>query len=290
MRKIPRLGAVLSLALGTALLGASAAGAASGGNACSGTLASPGVLAGTYHGNVTVTGLCVVDSGAAVINGNLVIAAGGAVGAAFALNHATGTGTSSLTVRGNVTVGAGGVLSLGCEPAGEPCPDDPAATTAHRVLGSVTAWSPLGVVFYGDHIGGSVMVSVGGGGVSCDPPFPGIFAAVNSPPFSDAEDNVIGGNLTFTGLKSCWLGSIRNKVGGNVTITSNTLADPTADMIVSNHVGGNLVCFDDSPAAQFAVGGSANQVRGMAAGQCGFHVKQPNPAPDGPLQLISVRG
>lgn len=290
MQKILRLAAAVALALGTAVLGAGAAGAAATSTTCTGTLESPGVLAGTYHGNVTVTGLCVVNSGAAVINGNLVIADDGAVGAAFALNHATGTGTSSLTVRGNVTVGSGGVLSLGCEPAGEPCSDDPTATTAHRVLGNVQASSPLGVVFYADIIGGNVSVAGGGGGVSCDPPFPGIFAAVNSPAFSDAEDNVIGGNLTFTGLKSCWLGSIRNSVRGNVTITGNTLADSTADMIVSNHVGGNLACAGNSPAAQFAVGGSANQVRGFAFGECGFRVKKPNPAPDGPLQPISVRG
>jgi hypothetical protein len=289
MQKILRLAAVMSLALGTAVLGASTA-QASAGTTCTGTLESPGVLVGTYNGNVTVTGLCVVDSGAAVINGNLVIRADGAVGAAFALNHATGTGTSSLTVRGNVTVGSGAVLSLGCEPAGEPCSDAPDATTAHRVLGNVSASSPLGVVFYADRIGGNVQVSGGGGGVSCDPPFPGIFASVDSPAFSDAEDNVIGGNLTFTGLRSCWLGAIRNSVGGNVTMTGNTLADPTADMIVSNHVGGNLTCTGNSPAAQFAVGGSANQVRGNAAGECGFGVKKPNPAPDGPLQPISVRG
>jgi hypothetical protein len=190
----------VSLALGTAVLGTGTAAAATS-QTCTGTLQSPCVLAGTYKGNVVVTGLCLVNSGAAVIDGNLVIAADGAVGATYARNDVAGTGTSSLTVRGNVTVGSGGVMALGCDPAGEPCVDDQSATTAHRVL-----------------------------------------------------------------------------------------ADPTADMIVSNHVGGSLACAGNSPAAQFAVGGSANVVRGFAAGQCGFTVKKPNPAPDGPLQPISVRG
>lgn len=290
MLKILRLAATLSLALGTAVLGTGAAAAAAASQTCTGTLESPGVLAGTYNGNVVVTGLCLVNSGAAVINGNLVIAPDGAVGATYVLNHAAGTGTSSLTVRGNVTVGSGAVLALGCEPAGEPCVDDASATTAHRVLGNIQASSPLGVVLYADSIGGNIQVTGGGGGVTCDPPFPGIFAAVGSPAFTDAEDNVIGGNLTYTGLKSCWLGAIRNSVRGNVAVTGNTLADPTADMIVSNHVGGGLACVGNSPAAQFAVGGSANLVRGSAAGECGFGVKKPNPAPDGPLQPISVRG
>jgi hypothetical protein len=290
MLKILRLAATVSLALGTAVLGTGAAAAAATSQTCTGTLQSPGVLAGTYKGNVVVTGLCLVNSGAAVIDGNLVIAADGAVGATYALNDVAGTGTSSLTVRGNVTVGSDAVLALGCDPAGEPCVDDQSATTAHRVLGNIRGVSALGVALYADRIGGNVLVAGGGGGVSCDPPFPGFFGAVGSPAFSDAEDNVIGGNLTYTGIKSCWLGAIRNTVRGNVSVVGNTLADSTADMIVSNHVGGSLACIGDSPAAQFAVGGSANVVRGFAVGQCGFTVKKPNPAPDGPLQPISVRG
>ena len=290
MLKILRLAATVSLALGTAVLGTGAAAAATTSQTCTGTLQSPGVLAGTYKGNVVVTGLCLVNSGAAVINGNLVIAADGAVGATYALNDVAGTGTSSLTVHGNVTVGSGAVLALGCEPAGEPCVDDQSATTAHQVLGDIRAVQPLGVALYADTIKGSVYVTGGGGGASCDPPFPGFFGAVGSPAFSDAEDNVIGGNLTYTAIKSCWLGAIRNSVHGSVAVVGNTLADSTADMIVSNHVGGSLACVANSPAAQFAVGGSANVVRGVAVGQCGFGVKKPNPAPDGPLQPISVRG
>src|SRR5579862_354302 len=97
-----------------------------GAQTCSGTFASPGVLSGTYSGNVLVTGVCLVNAGPAVINGNLSIeGSGAAVAAVFALNDHTGTGTSSLTVNGNVEVRDGATFFLGCIPRSFACLDDP---------------------------------------------------------------------------------------------------------------------------------------------------------------------
>ena len=111
MPKILRLAAITSLVLATVVLRAGTAGAAEthhqARNTCTGTLAAPGVLAGTYRGNVVVTGVCLVNGGAAVIRGDLILAPGSALNATFALNDVAKTGTSSLTVRGDVKVGYG---------------------------------------------------------------------------------------------------------------------------------------------------------------------------------------
>jgi len=301
MRKVLRLAAITSLVLATVMMGAGAAGAAEThhpqSNTCSGTVASPGTLAGVYRGNVVVTGVCAVDGGAAVIKGNLIIAPGAALNATFALNVA-GTGTSSLTVFGNVLVGAGAVSAIGCEPVFSPCSDDPAAanggngtlTGRNHIFGNYVALNALTVITHATKINGNLVYSGGGGGVSCAVPSSGILAAIGSPPYFDSEDNTIGGSLTITGLQTCWMGALRNNVRGNVLVLKNTMADPDASEVLTNRVVGSIACFSNSPAVQYGDStGSPNQVRGFAFGECAFSVRQPNPAPNGPLEPISVK-
>src|SRR5580692_4478085 len=108
MLRVLRFAAIASLAFGTVVVGASAAGAATGTDhqpvsVCKGTLASPGVLAGTFHGNVVVIGACAVNGGAAVIRGDLILTPGSVLNAMFALDDVTGKGTSSLTVFDDVS-------------------------------------------------------------------------------------------------------------------------------------------------------------------------------------------
>jgi hypothetical protein len=293
MLKILRVAAITSLVLGTIALGAGAAGAAENPpNTCTGTLPSPGVLAGTYHGDVVVTGLCLVDGGAAVIKGDLILAPGAALGGTYVHNDVAGTGTSSLTVLGDVEVGSDAVLAMGCNPKTTPCTDDPKATGQNLVTGEVRGVHALGVIVYASTIKGDLSVLGGGGGVTCAPPFPGIFAEVGSPAFSDAEDNTIGGDLKITGLQTCWAGALRNSVRGNVLVADNTMAEADADIILANHVGGSIACFGNTPAVQYTIDSSLNSpnlVRHHASGQCGFKVRQPSPAPDGPLTPISVK-
>lgn len=59
---------------------------------CTGTFKTPGVLAGKYKGGVVVTGVCAVNGGAAVVQGDLILAPGSALNATFALNDVAGTG------------------------------------------------------------------------------------------------------------------------------------------------------------------------------------------------------
>jgi hypothetical protein len=300
MLKVLRLASVTSLALALAVMGASAAGAAETHHqqhrTCTGTLTAPGVLAGTFRGNVVIKGVCAVNGGAAVIKGNLILAPGSVLNATFALNDVAGKGRSSLTVRGNVKVRNRATLAMGCEPNFSPCSDDPNAGTGgtltgkNRVSGDVQASRALAVLLHASKIGGNVSLRGGGGGVTCAVPTSGIFAFLKSPVFSDAEDNNISGNLSITRLRTCWMGALRNQVQGSIFTAHNTMADPDANEVLANHVRGSIACFNNSPATQYGDSmSSPNRVQGRAFGECAFKVRQPNPAPSGPLAPISVR-
>ena len=266
---------------------------------CSGTSASPAPLPGGTYSAVTVTGVCTVNAGQVVVTGNVTVDPGAALVAAFA-NNDGGSGTSGLTVDGDIDVGSGATLLLGCEAAHFACIDDPNQSSptlnaAETVKGSVVATDPLGVILHLTAVGGDASQAGGGGGLSCTPT--GIFAKFGSPVYSDYEDNTVGGNLRVTGLTSCWLGGLRNKVGGSVTYADNTLADPDANEILTNQIAGNFLCSNNSPVMEYGDSqGSPNRVGGFATGQCAFGVEQPNPAavpgkggnPAGPLTPISV--
>ena len=267
---------------------------------CTGTPTSPGPLPSGTYAAVTVTGVCAVNDGQVVVTGDVTVNSGATLVAAFANNDVGGSGTSGLSVDGNIDIGSGGTLLLGCEAAHFACVDDPdqsnpTLNASETVKGSVVATDPLGVVVHLSTIGGDAAQSGGGGGVNCTPS--GIFSLFGAPVYSDYEDNTIGGNLRITGLNSCWLGGLRNKVGGSVTYTNNTLADPDANEILTSQIAGNLLCSGDSPPMEYGDShGSPNVVGGFATGQCAFDVEQPNPAPvpgpggnpAGPLMPIAV--
>ncbi|HEV3281012.1 MAG TPA: hypothetical protein VG032_05330 [Acidimicrobiales bacterium] len=276
---------------------------------CTGPLA-----AGTYS-SVMVSGTCNISAGQVVVTGDVTVPAGAnSLLASYALNAGVPATSSGLTVDGNITVGTGGTVVLGCKAADAACFDDPSPSSPTlsspaTVQGSLTATNPLGVVVTNSTIGGDATQSGGGGGVASEgpgcfnPPFPGIFNTFpgvppGSPVYSDYEDNTIGGNLRVTGLNSCWLGSFRNHIGGSATFTGNTLGDPDGNEFLTNQIAGNLLCTGNSPAAQYGdAGGSPNTVGGFATGECAFGVMAPNPAPSpspptpaGPLAPISNPG
>jgi len=251
---------------------------------CTGTLDAPGVLAGTYHSSVVVNGVCFVNGGSATILGDLVVAPGAALNATFAMNDMPGgTGTSSLDVTGNVVVQRGGALFLGCEPNFSQCSDDSdqnggTLTGQNHVGGNLIGFQALGLIVHATTVDGSVADLGGGGGVSCDPPAGTVFAALQSPAFTDFEDNTIGHDLAVVGVQSCWSGSLRNNVGGSLVSANNTMADPDAGEVLQNTIQHDVVCFGNSPAVQFGdSGASPNVVGGHASGECGFDVMSPDP-------------
>jgi hypothetical protein len=272
---------LILLAMGTA---APAMGTSS--TTCTGDLsnlpASAGTIKGVYSGDVVVDGACAVDAGSATINGNLILTPNSTLVAAFA--------SDNLTVKGSIQVKDGAALIMGCNPNSFPCVDNGAGLATVKVLKNLTAEAPLGLVVHNTNVSGKEIVNGGGGGASCDST-PGVFGVFGSPAYIDNEDSTVHGNYTIENVQTCWLGTLRVKVGGNLTDTNNTMADPDAGEVVNNWVGGNISCSGNSPAVQFGDSGAApNQVRGSASGECGFDVLQPDPNYDGGgLQPISVK-
>ncbi len=288
--------ALLALTIAPAVT-AAAATAAPATTAGGGTyICTGGDIAAGYYRSVIVTGVCYTPAGNVVIQGNLTIAPGALLDAVTPGDPTTGTPVVPATVfvGGNVFVGKGAVLLFGCSP-NISCASPP-GITFDRIGGSLIAYGAQAVVVHSAAIGGSASLIGGGGGAAAqtcaaqtagqppladlkpwseDPNFDG------TPVYSDFEDNSIGGGVTVTGLTSCWLGSLRNQVRGNATYVGNTMGDPDALEIDNNLVGGSMTCLNNSPAVQFGDSGAApNLVRGFAAGECGFNVVLPNPAPE----------
>ena len=240
---------------GTGMAAAAPVAPAAGATVCTGTPTAPGTLAGGTYASVEVKGVCAVDGGQAVVTGNVTLDANTGLFAVFAKN-AHGAGTSGLTVNGTILVGTGATLLLGCDAKSQPCVDDnqnaPTLNGPAHVGGSILATNPLGVVVHDTTITHDAIQSGGGGGAfsgpgaGCTPT--GIFASlVQSPVFSNYEDNTIGGNLWVTGLQTCWFGAFRNQVGGSITVAHNTMADPDGNEVLTNHIRGNLICTGNSP-------------------------------------------
>ncbi len=258
---------------------------------CSGTPNSPGVLSGSFD-SVIVKGLCQVNAGVASVEHNLTITNGSALLAAFAKNDKTGSGISRLLVGGDLRVNDGAALLLGCDPQSSPCLDDsqtnPTLSSAARVGDDLIGDEALGIIVHNTTIGGDVRQIGGGGGKNCTPQGP--FAAFGSPVFSAYEDSRIAGDVLLHGLNSCWVGFARDRIGGDLQIDHNRLADPDAIEIVTNHIGGDLVCHEDSRVWDSSETGNdlyprvshPNTVGGDREGQCVLASPVSNPGHNGP--------
>lgn len=212
---------------------ASAAGAAPR-STCSGTFDSPGTLSGTYS-NVVVRGVCGV-TGTTTIKGYLVVARGSTLVALFS--------GADLSVHGNVHVKRHGTLLAGCDPVNGPCIDDPTGSNSIAFARNLVETRPLGAVIQDSTIGGNVVSSGGGGGVTCEPS--GVFAQFGSPVYSTYEHSHIAGNIRIAGYGSCWLGINHDQIGGSVRLLHNRLADPDAIEVLDNTIGRNIVCRKNS--------------------------------------------
>jgi len=266
-----------------------------------------GIVPPGIYKSMTIAGVCYMPAGTIVVRGNLTVAPGALLDAAATLGDPAAGPIlpATVVVGGNVTVGRGAVLVLGCSPAGG-CE----GVTYDRIEGNLTAIKSQAVLMQGVSIGGDATVRGGGGGVIGGPPNSGgCFAPTSripkpwsedpalsqgpngTPQYTDFEDSTIGGNLTVIGVRTCFLASFRDRVGGDVTFAGNATSDPDGMELGSNLIGGNLGCFANVPAAQFGDSFAApNMVRGSALGECGFNVVLRNPS-TGPSvrEHISVR-
>ena len=279
---------VAAMVVPLSLIGPSSVAAAAGAATCSGTTDTPDSLAGGSYSSVSVTGVCFINAGPVTVTGDVTVQPGAALVAVFAHNDG-GSGPSSLTVDGNLIVGDGATLLLGCEASESPCNDDSSVDSHGVVGGSIESTNALGVIVHNSSVGGDVVQTGGGGGPSCAPPSGGFFGFISSPVFSTYEDMTISGNLRVTGITTCWYGSIRDQIGGSFTYANNNFGDPDASENLTNHISGNILCSGNSPASQVGdSGGSPNIVGGFATGECAFSVRQPNESEGGALVPISV--
>jgi hypothetical protein len=296
-RRLARIGA--SVVVVGVMIGGAAVASASGivGPAlytCGGTARHPGVVKGTIPGDLDISGFCVVNAGPAIVTGRLVVDSGSVFAAVYAHNTKTHKGNSHLTVDGDVLVESGATAFIGCNPESA-CLDDP--NSKHPTLvgtatikGSIVSTSALGTIVHVTKIGGSVKHSGGGGGLNCNPQ--GIFKTVTmSPVFSDYEDNTIGGSLSITGMKGCYLGVLRNQIAHSASFKNNKLADKDAIEIGSNVIGGNLACSGNSmvwdttelsPGSTFPRQVKLNTVRGKRSGDCMTESQRTKGGPTGP--------
>lgn len=219
---------------------------------CSGGAIAPGV----YNG-LTVTGDCTITD-EVTINGNVRVVDGAYLDAAY-------VGTK-LTINGNVSVGPDAILGLGCSFGYHDCGFNPGIWRGNvTVNGNIVANQALTMYLDFLTIHGNV-VSNAGGDVSLVDPNGLVFPI---------KDNVIDGNVTVHGWKGAWFGIIRNTVGGNVMV-SNTVGTRLGDgglldstEIVTNRIGGNLICQGNTPVAEIGdSGGSPNIVGGNKIGEC----------------------
>jgi len=210
--------------------GAASAGAAVASPAAHPTVCTGPLAPGTYNGLI-IKGVCIVKKGPVTVNGNVVLKPGSVFNA---------VSTAVLTVRGNILVGSGALLGLGCSPE-VGCK----SLTPDRFNGNILASQALGVIVQSGTISGNVSVTGGGGGKNCkNNPL------LKSPNFSTIEDTVVRGNVSFSGIRSCWFGLIRDHLHGNVSVRGNKWADPDADEIVTNVIFGNVSCPGNTPAPQ----------------------------------------
>ena len=283
--KVICVGALMFFGLLATTSVASAAGPPSGSSYnCTGG----NVKSGTYT-SIIITGVCYMRRGTVVVQGDLTVAPGALLDAASPGDPASHPLVpATVSVGGNVFVGPGAVLFLGCSP-NIFCPT---GITYDHIGGSLTALGALGVVVHSTAIGGSFSLYGGGGGTDTCTSIPALWLedpslangegpGVPIPVFTDAEDNSIGGNLSVAGEQSCYIGILRNEVRGTAAFIGNSMGDPNAMGIVNNLIGGNMICFGNQPAVQYGSTGAApNLVGGFGIGECGFNVVVPNPAPE----------
>jgi hypothetical protein len=250
------LGVCALLAVGIG--GSSAVAKSPSQGSCSGGAIAPGV----YNG-LTVTGDCTI-TGDVTINGRVTVAKGADLEAAF-------LGTR-LTVNGDVKVGQGATLGLGCSFGFHDCGFNPTLWPGNvTVNGNIIATQALTLYLDFSTVHGNVTVNGGGDITLVD------HGAVQDGLVLPIKDNVIDGNVMVQGWEGAWFGIIRNHVGGNVKAThtvgtrldQDTLTFLDSTEIVTNVIGGNLICEQNSPPAQIAdSGGSANTVGGNKIGEC----------------------
>ncbi len=155
-----------------------------------------------------------------------------------------------VTIRNGLFIRQGATFVIG---------DDQHIVNNGTIIGGVHATNAMNVQIHSMTILDGVDIQGGSG------PFGGPFDVT----WNTIEDNYIRGPVTMNGYNGFWMGFIRNKVVGSVTLTNNHLIDDDGNEYVTNVISGNLSCSGNSPAPQIGDSeGSHNIVSGSKLGQC----------------------
>ena len=182
----------------------------------------------------------------------------------------------SVTVNGNVSVGAG--ASLAVEAFNGQTVTVNGNLTANQckfvdLLASLPPFFQPGTIL----VAGNVTIQNCPGGGSFRGPtvtINGNFVCTNSSSVCSAVDGVVQGNVTEddNGTSAVLGGAsvVGNQISGNVDVSGNTGHDRAA-LVSNNTINGNLTCFDnttDIAAPPVSDNGVPNTVSGTKQGQC----------------------
>ena len=222
------------------------------------TECSGGMLASGDYYEVVVHGTCHVPDGASVtVETQLYVTPGSTLDAVT---------TAKVHVKGNLQVGRDAVLGLGCNSE-----TNCATPTTDEVDGNINSAYSTAVILHSDTVKGDITTLNDGPGLNCAPSsqVSAITRLGKTPAYDAFEDNRVGGYITSSGLRSCWMGMERNHVGTNILVSDDSTADPDGNEVAANHANGDLGCYGNSPAAQFGDGPHIpNTVNGTKLGEC----------------------
>ena len=242
-----------------------------------------GAIPGGSYATIKITGDCSMDNEFVFVYGNIDIKP----------NAMLWTTTDMfLWVKGNINVGTGAVLSLGCSDIGcaltpgAPRPTSPVPGSGFWAFvgGNIDADNALAVIVVGVNVVKNVQQD--GGGESCAPVAPvSIKDGFLPGGLSFYLFDTIGGNLSIQHVNACAIFVYDNLINKNVNDNNNTTscgitgplsscvftpgvtvpAGPsTANVIVENGIGGNLNCRNNVPPPDQ----EDNFIGGHATGQC----------------------
>lgn len=207
-------------------------------------------LVGSVVLGVAAFAVAPVAAGAVVTTNCTEFLAPGIYGTVVVPQGAACFSDGGVTIRNGLFVRAGATFVIGSEESGR---------NIGSIVGGVHATNAMNVQIHFMTILDGIDIQGGSG------PFGGPFDVT----WNTIEDSNIRGPVTVNGYNGFWMGFIRNKVVGNVTMTNNVLVDEDGNEYVTNVISGNLSCSGNSPAPQVGDSeGSHNVVTGSKLGQC----------------------
>jgi hypothetical protein len=217
---------------------------------------------GTYT-SILVTGNCwLTDFGTVVVNGDLRVAHDAKFNAVTA---------GTLVVDGSFFSGTNSITDIGCnvKSVGPPC----TSNSSDVVMGNVYSDNALEMSWHSVTVGGWYDI-VGRNqytdNTDCSQTDP-----TGTPDYFTFEDGSVGGNFSYDGNRTCWMGLFRTHVGGNVYIlhnhTNTTVPGIKFDSpeIATNTIAGSLNCSGNTPPPTFGDSkGKPNKAAKGKFGQC----------------------